>query len=92
MDDLIAFLNARLDEDEEKAKRVEPNQAPVQLRAMVTRGGSQPFLVIPVRLHDRDDWESAVLPGGQPARTRRLLRTCRRETVPLRGEAVGSGP
>jgi hypothetical protein len=46
VDDLVAFLNARLDEDEEKTKQVEPNQAPVQLRAMVTRGGSQPFLVI----------------------------------------------
>lgn len=44
--DLLVFLRARLDDDERVAKRAEPNQAPNQLRAMVTRDDSAPFLVI----------------------------------------------
>ena len=46
MDDLVTWLRAQLDEDERIANRVEPNQAPNQLRAMVTRDGSPPFLVV----------------------------------------------
>ena len=45
-DDLITWLRAQLDEDDRVARRVEPNQAPVDLRAMVTREGSAPFLII----------------------------------------------
>ena len=45
-DDLVAWLRAQLDEDERIASRVEPNQAPNQLRAMVTRDGSPPFLEV----------------------------------------------
>jgi hypothetical protein len=43
---LVEFLRARLDEDEREASRVEPNQAPNQLRALISRDGGQPFLVI----------------------------------------------
>jgi sugar lactone lactonase YvrE len=46
MTDLVEFLRARLGEDEAKAKRVEPNQSPTELRAMVMRNDDQPFLVI----------------------------------------------
>jgi hypothetical protein len=45
-DDLILWLRHQLDDDERVARRVEPNQAPVALRAMVTREGSAPFLII----------------------------------------------
>lgn len=44
--DLTTWLGVQLDDDERIAKRVEPNQAPNQLRAMVTRDGSLPFLVV----------------------------------------------
>ena len=45
-DDLVTWLRAQLDDDERVAHRVDPNQAPDQLRAMVTREGSLPFLVV----------------------------------------------
>jgi hypothetical protein len=44
--DLIEFLNARLAEDEATAKRVQPNQSPTELRAMVGREGGEPFLIV----------------------------------------------
>ncbi|MFF6847179.1 DUF6221 family protein [Streptomyces antimycoticus] len=46
VDGLVEFLRARLDEDDAEARRVPPNQSPTELRAMVTREGSEPFLVI----------------------------------------------
>lgn len=46
VDELIAWLREQLDYDELVAQRVEPNQAPADLRAMVTRDGSEPFLIV----------------------------------------------
>ena len=46
MNDLVAFIRARLDEDEATAKRVKPNQSPNELRAMVMREDSEPFLIV----------------------------------------------
>jgi hypothetical protein len=46
MDELVRWLLEQLDDDERVAQRVEPTQAPLDLRAMVTREGSDPFLVI----------------------------------------------
>lgn len=40
------FLTARLAEDEATACRVKPDQALVELRALVMRDGGEPFLVI----------------------------------------------
>jgi hypothetical protein len=46
VDDLGTWLRAQLDDDERVARRVAPNQAPIDLRAMVTREGSEPFLIV----------------------------------------------
>ena len=46
MDELPAWLREQLDDDERVAQRVDPNQAPSDLRVMVTREGSEPFLII----------------------------------------------
>jgi hypothetical protein len=46
VDDLVTWLRAQLDDDERVANRVEPNQAPTDLRAMVTRDDDTPFLII----------------------------------------------
>jgi hypothetical protein len=46
VDDLVTWLRAQLDDDERVARRVAPNQAPIDLRAMVTREGSEPFLIV----------------------------------------------
>lgn len=46
VDDLVAWLRQQLDDDERTARRVAPNQAPIEVRAMVTREGSEPFLVV----------------------------------------------
>ena len=46
MDDLVQFLRNRLDDDEATARRVPPNQAPVELRALVSRAGEEPYLAI----------------------------------------------
>jgi hypothetical protein len=44
---ITEFLTARLDEDEEVARRVPQWQAPEELRAMTTRGSiDPPFLVV----------------------------------------------
>jgi hypothetical protein len=43
---IVDFLNARLDEDEATAQRVQPNQSPTELRAMVGREGGEPFLIV----------------------------------------------
>lgn len=45
VDDLVAWLRQQLDDDERTARRVAPNQAPIEVRAMVTREGSEPFLI-----------------------------------------------
>lgn len=46
MNELIEWYRAQLDADEQVAQRVDPHQAPADLRAMVTREGSAPFLVV----------------------------------------------
>lgn len=43
---LVQFLRDRLNEDEQTARRVPPNQAPTELRALISRAGGEPYLAI----------------------------------------------
>lgn len=46
MDGLVAFLQARLDDDEQVVRRAPVDQAPNDLRALVDRTGGEPYLAI----------------------------------------------